>query len=230
MKKKRVYSIILARGGSKGIKNKNLVKVNNKPLIYWTIFHSLGSKKIDEVWVSSDSKKILSISKKLGARVIERPKKFSNDAASSESAWLHAIENINTINLKNDIVITPQVTSPFRKANDFDGALKQFMEKKLDSMFSGFFFETYFSWKYINDKVFPRYKLNQRPRRQKLSKNVVENGSFYIFKVKNFLIKKNRLFGKKGCYLMNKEHSFQIDEKKDLKLFKFLSNNNKFFK
>ena len=49
MKKKRVHSIILARGGSKGIKNKNLIKFNNKPLIYWTVMQSLKSKKIDEV-------------------------------------------------------------------------------------------------------------------------------------------------------------------------------------
>ena len=73
--KKKVYSIILARGGSKGIKNKNLVKVNNKPLIFWTISQSLKSKKIDEVWVSSDNKKILLLSKKIGAKIIRRPKK-----------------------------------------------------------------------------------------------------------------------------------------------------------
>ena len=74
--KKKVYSIILARGGSKGNKNKNLVKVNNKPLIFWTISQSLKSKKIDEVWVNSDNKKILLLSKKIGTKIIRRPKKF----------------------------------------------------------------------------------------------------------------------------------------------------------
>lgn len=230
MKKKNVYSIILARGGSKGIKNKNLIKVNNKPLIFWTISQSLKSRRIDQVWVSSDSKKILSVSKKLGAKVIERPKKFSSDIASSESAWLHAIKNINTIDTKKDIIIAPQVTSPMRKDNDFDKALKQFTEKKLDTLFSGFFFEAYFSWIYRNNKIIPKYNLNKRIRRQKLYKNVIENGSFYIFKVNKFLKKKNRLFGKIGCYLMNKENSFQIDEENDLKLFKFLSNKKGFFK
>ena len=63
--KSKIHSIILARGGSKGIKNKNLVNINNKPLIFWTIFQCLNSKKIDEVWVSSDNDKILSISKKI---------------------------------------------------------------------------------------------------------------------------------------------------------------------
>jgi len=226
MKKKKVHSIILARGGSKGIKNKNLVKINNQPLVFWTILQSLKSKKIDEVWVSSDSKKILSLSKKLGAKIIERPKQFSDDNSSSESAWLHAIKQIKAIDFKKDIIIAPQVTSPLRKTNDFDKAIDQFIKNRLDSLFSGFFFEVHFSWKYKNKKVSPSYDLNKRPRRQKLLQNIVENGSFYIFKVDDFLRKKNRLFGKIGCYIMNKENSFQIDEKEDLKFFKFMSDKN----
>ena len=223
MSKNKVHSIILAREGSKGIKNKNLIKVNNKPLIFWTIIQSIKSKKIDEVWVSSDSKKILTISKKLGAKVIKRPKKFSNDNSSSESAWLHAIKEIKSINIKKDIIIAPQVTSPMRDSKDFDRAINQFKTKKLDSLFSGFFFETYFSWRYNKKKILPSYNLNKRPRMQKLFKNIVENGSFYVFRVNKFLKKKNRLFGKIGCFIMNKENSFQIDEKDDLKFFEFIS-------
>ncbi len=75
--------------------------------------------------------------------------------------------------------------------------------------------------------VLPLYNLNKRPQRQKIFKNIVENGSFYIFKVNGFLKHKNRLFGKIGCHLMKKESSFQIDEKEDLKFFRFLSNNRK---
>lgn len=73
MTKKTFISIILARGGSKGIKNKNLVKIKNKPLIFWTIKDSLKSKKIKSTWVSSDSKKILKYSAKCGSNIIERP-------------------------------------------------------------------------------------------------------------------------------------------------------------
>ena len=71
MKKKTGFvAIILARGGSKGIKLKNLFKINKKPLIYWTIKRCLGSKKISSVWVSSDSEKILNYSYKVGAQII----------------------------------------------------------------------------------------------------------------------------------------------------------------
>ncbi len=225
--KSKTYSIIIARGGSKGIKNKNLVHINKKPLIFWTIFQSLKSKKIDEVWVSSDNEKILTVSKKMGAKIIKRPKKFSHDKASSESAWMHAVNTIKKINPKKDIIIAPQVTSPIRDKNDFDKAISKFKKDKLDSLFSGFFFEVFFSWKYQKQKVFPLYNLNKRPQRQKIFKNIVENGSFYIFKVNGFLKHKNRLFGKIGCHLMKKESSFQIDEKEDLKFFRFLSNNRK---
>ena len=84
--KEKFIAIILARGGSKGIKNKNIISVNKKPLIYWSIKTCLNSKLIDNVWVSSDSKKILDISKKFGAKAIIRPKRFSKDTSSSEEA------------------------------------------------------------------------------------------------------------------------------------------------
>ena len=89
-------AVILARGGSKGIKNKNLYKINGKPLLYWSILASLRSKKINYTWVSSDSEKILNFSKKIGARILKRSKKNSSDSASSEEAWLESINEIET--------------------------------------------------------------------------------------------------------------------------------------
>ena len=93
---KNIYhSIILARGDSKGIKNKNLQILNGKPLIYWSIKKSLECKKISKTWVSSDSEKILNLSKNYGANIIKRPRIYSKDSSSSESAWEHAIKYIN---------------------------------------------------------------------------------------------------------------------------------------
>ena len=89
-----IHSIILARGGSKGIKNKNLIKIKKKPLLYWSIEKSIKSKSIHKTWVSSDDLKILNYSKKLGAKIIKRPKSISGDNATSEAAWFHAIQTI----------------------------------------------------------------------------------------------------------------------------------------
>ena len=77
MKKKNNFvAIILARGGSRGIKNKNLVKVNKKPLLHWSLQSCKNSKKLHSYWVSSDSKKILNFALKNKAKAILRPKKF----------------------------------------------------------------------------------------------------------------------------------------------------------
>jgi len=225
--KKKIFSIIIARGGSKGIKNKNLIKFNRKPLIYWTIKQSLISKNIDEVWVSSDSKKILNYAKKVGAKTLLRPTKFSKDDSTSESAWTHAINNIENIDIKKDLVIAPQLTSPLRSNADFDKAINLFIKKKSDSLFSGFFFEIFFNWKYLTKKITPNYDLKKRRRRQNLSKSIIENGSFYIFKINGFLKNQNRLFGEISCYIMPKAKSFQIDEKEDLKFLNILSSNDK---
>lgn len=214
MSKKKIHAIILARGGSKGIKRKNLFLINKKPLIYWSINSCLKSKMISETWVSSDSEEILLAAEKYGAKTIIRPKKLSLDKSSSESAWEHSIKYIMKNN-KIDFVIGVQPTSPVRSNNEFDNALKKFFLHKCNSMFSASNFETFFSWDVKNKKVKPKYNLNKRPRRQELNKSILENGSFYIFDAKLFLKFKNRLFGRIGFYLMKKYKGFQIDTLED---------------
>ena len=84
MVKKNFLCIITARANSKGIKNKNLQKINNKELIYYPIKAALGSKLIDDVVVSTDSPKIAKISKAYGAKVpFIRPKKYAQDLSPS---------------------------------------------------------------------------------------------------------------------------------------------------
>ena len=89
---KNFLTIILARGGSKGIKDKNIKKLGKLPLIAWTIKEALKSKKNLTVYLSTDSKKIASIGKKYGAKIpFIRPKKFAKDTSSSVDAIEHAI-------------------------------------------------------------------------------------------------------------------------------------------
>jgi len=225
MKKKIIHAIILARGGSKGIKNKNIVIVNKKPLIYWSIKNCLKSKLIKKTWVSSDNNKILEIAKKFGANIIKRPRAISGDTASSEKAWAHAIKEIKKAD-KLNYVVGVQPTSPIRGLKDFDYAIIKFFKKKYDSLFSACDFETFFTWKIKNNKPYPNYNIANRLRRQKIQRSILENGSFYIFEVNKFLKKNNRLFGNIGFYLMEKYKSFQIDKKNDLflieKIFKNL--------
>lgn len=223
--KNKVVAIILARGGSKGIKKKNLIKINNKPLIFWSIKSCLLSKSINDVWVSSDSKEILKISKKYGAKVIQRPKKYAGDNSSSESAWIHAIQSIKYKD-KIKTIIGVQPTSPLRPDRCFDDALRIFNRGGYDSLFTFQKISDYFIWNTKNKKLVANYNFKKRPLRQQIITKKLENGSFYIFDKTKFLKNKCRLFGKIGCYEMSKIFSFQIDENEDIRIFQ---NFKKFF-
>ena len=221
--------IIPARGGSKGIKNKNLINFSNKPLLYWTITQAIKAQKVSDVYVSSDSKKILNFSKKLGAIPIVRPKSISCDISKSEDAILHFI---NSTKKKYKNIVFLQATSPLRFADDIDNAIKIFKQKKYDSLFSCSTSSDWFDvWKTNKKKIVPLtidYK-KKMPRQKVKSKYFLQNGSIYIFDKKKFLKYKNRLFGKIGVYIMDEWQSFQIDEKKQIKFMeilfkKFISN------
>ena len=222
--KKIYHSIILARGGSKGIKNKNLKKVKSKPLLYWSITKSLKSNKINYTWVISDLEKILNYSKKNGALTIKRPKNLARDKSTSESAWIHAIKEIENKGFNIDNVVGIQPTSPIRSSKDFDNAIKVFENKNLDSLFTSTIFSDFFIWKKNKNGTFkPNYNYKKRKTRQEITKHFLENGSFFIFKKNKFINYKCRFFGKIGTYVMSKPKSFQIDEKDDLAIINLLA-------
>tara|TARA_B100000965_G_C19493994_1_gene714348 strand:+ start:378 stop:1043 length:666 start_codon:yes stop_codon:yes gene_type:complete len=217
---KKVIALIPCRGNSKGIKNKNLINFFGKPLMYWTIKELRSSKFIDKIFVTSDSQKILNYAKKLKVGIIKRPMKISGDRSGSESALIHALKKIN---LNSEIIVFPQVTSPLRPKSVFDKAIKFFIKKNYDSLFSSSKVHN-FIWKYKKGIFLPNYNYKKRPMRQEINSFYDENGSFYIFKTKKFLKHKNRLFGKIGTYILEKKYSFDIDDKIDLKINKYLKN------
>jgi len=89
---KKVICIIPARGGSKGLKLKNLQKINRKPLIYYTIKAAIKSGVCDKICVSTDSLEIAKVAKKYGAEVpVLRNKKFSKDLTSTEETLKNAL-------------------------------------------------------------------------------------------------------------------------------------------
>jgi len=224
--KKKIVAIIPARGGSKGIPEKNLALVNGKPLIAWSIEHAMSSSLIDEVWVSSDSEKILRFSESIGARIVNRPADISGDEASSESAWIHAIKNIQQDG-DIELVVAMQATSPIRNKRDLDNAIIKFKEKELDSLFSCNILDDMNYWciDKDNDLYSANYDYKDRKRRQDLNEKFLENGSFYIFTPQGILDSKNRLHGDIGCYVMEKKTMFQIDEKEDIEICESIMRN-----
>jgi len=214
-----ITGIILARGGSKGIPNKNIRQVGGKPLIAWSIEHSLGAKNIDSTWVSSDSQEILDIAKQYGANTIERPKELSADGSSSESAWLHSIDEIeNREKSSIDLVVGLQATSPIRHISDLDQSISLFNQEGYDSILSVSKAYDHFIWHMKNDQPEAlNYDFKNRKMRQDIKETFIENGSFYIFKP-SFLKKyKNRLAGKIGFFELEQFKMFQIDEIEDIR-------------
>lgn len=121
---KKVLGLIPARGGSKGIKKKNIVLLKGKPLIYYTIKSSLESIYLDKVAVSTDDKEIASISSDLGAEIIPRPIEFAQDNSSDYDVVRHAIDYTESNGEVFDLVVLLRPTSPFRKAEQIDMALR----------------------------------------------------------------------------------------------------------
>ena len=220
-----IIAIILARGGSKGLPNKNILDFCGKPLISWTIQNCFDAG-INSVWVSSDSKEILRISKNFGARTILRPKSLSGDLSSSEDAWAHAYDEIKKNNSNViDWIFAPQVTSPIREPKDIIKGLEYIKSELYDSMFSCCIAEDLFFWQRDKDDILTsiNYDWKNRKRRQEISNKYIENGSYYLFKPK--VIKMGNRFGKSiGCVEMESWKMFEIDSESDFRLCSAIMN------
>tara|TARA_B100000886_G_C20366416_1_gene467527 strand:+ start:477 stop:1184 length:708 start_codon:yes stop_codon:yes gene_type:complete len=139
--KDNIICIILARGGSKGLKNKNLRLLNRKPLIYYPINDAKKSKYISDIVVSTDSKKIAWIAKKYGAVVpFLRPKKLSGSLATTENSLKHALLTYEKItNKKFKIAVFITATDIFRKNFWVDNCIRYLIDNpKIESAFYGY--------------------------------------------------------------------------------------------
>ena len=127
--KNKFIAIIPARGGSKRLPGKNIRDLCGKPLIAWTIESAMKSNYIDKTIVSTDNEQIAKISRDFGAEVpFLRPKELATDNSSPIEAIIHALEFLENEGEKYDIVVLLEPTSPLRKENDIDRALKLFFE------------------------------------------------------------------------------------------------------
>ena len=227
MKNKTFLAIIPARGGSKRLPNKNILDLNGKPLINYTIDEAVKSNYLDEIVVSSDSKKILNIANKSNITSLERPKKFSTDKSSSFDVVKHTIQYYKKLKKEFDYIVLLQPTSPLRDVSDIDNAIKLLFKQKAKAVVSISKVSHSPLWSFKAkknknlDKIFNNKFIKQRS--QDLPQFYTLNGAVYICKTStllkegSFLISKN-IFG----YEMKKENSIDIDEKIDFELAKII--------
>lgn len=212
----RVLIIIPARKGSKGLRNKNFLKIGNRSLIERSCIFSKKLNFAEKTIISSDTKKAETVAKKFGIFFSKRPRKLARD----NSLMIDLIRYELKKNKGFTHILILQPTCPFRQKKIFFDAYQKLKNRKLDSIFSirqandhpnkmvvkkGGFFKTY-------DKSF---NFNNR---QKLKKIFIRTGSMYFFNIKN-IKKYGSIIGKKFfCYVVNNKYSIDIDYLEDLKL------------
>jgi CMP-N-acetylneuraminic acid synthetase len=135
--KTQVLALIPARGGSKGIKLKNLKKLAGRELVRYTIDTALSCAQISKVVVSTDHKMIADICKDAGAEVpFMRPRELANDTSPTIDTVLHAIDYLREQGSDFEVVCLLQPTFPFRAAADLEDALSAFLDSNADSLIS----------------------------------------------------------------------------------------------
>ena len=221
---KKVLALIPARGGSKGISDKNIYMIHGKPLIAYTIEAARQSEYVDAVVVSTDSKKISDVACKYGAEVpFLRPDYLASDTAKSIDAVIHAIKTLKEMGRKYDYVMLLQATSPLRSAKDIDGAIKTFIncgERGLLSVSP------------VNDSPLLIRTMDQNGnlsrilnkdstvRRQDMPTFLKVNGAIYINRIDQ-ISSDTSLNDNEVGYVLEKKHSVDIDSYEDIALVEY---------
>lgn len=220
-----MIALIVARGGSKGLPNKNIKILNGKPLIAYTIEAAKKSKNIDEIILSTDCPKIAEISITYGAKVpFMRPEFLATDTSPVIETFLYTIDKLkNEFNYNIEDFILLQPTSPLRTTKDIDNAIEIFYSKNADSVISytpenhPIFWHKIINEDYSIKDIFE----NNSSNRQDFQKTYYPNGAIYIFKYN--LIKQKKYYSDKSfAYIMPRNRSIDIDTIEDFEYAEFL--------
>lgn len=224
----RNLAVIPARSGSKGLKDKNIKLLNQKPLMAYSIEAAVQSKLFQNIHVSTDSEQYAEIARTYGADVpFLRSEELSSDIATTWDAMRFVLQEYEKIGESYDTITVLQPTSPLRTAEDIKNAYGFFLDKNADSVVSVCEVEHSPLWSNVLPENrclngFLRPDIN-RPRQQ-LPVYYRINGAIYIVK-SQFLKAKGNLYGENGyAYVMQKEHSVDIDDKMDFAMAELLLN------
>lgn len=214
----KTIAIIPARGGSKRLPNKNIIDFNGLPLLVHSITYAKDNKDIiEDIYVSTDDKKIKSVAIAHGAKVIDRPSEISDDNATTVAVLKHALQLLGS---DIECVILLQATNPLRPKSLLKDAYNAFKINNCDSLFT--VSRDHKKYGKIKDNRFLpfNYKIGQRS--QDLEQLYYENGLLYITKAQ--LIMDNIIFNEESFpYVVN--HPFakvDIDTSEDLDYAEYL--------
>lgn len=191
-----VLGLIPARGGSKGVPNKNIKIINGKPLIVWTIEKAKKARILDRIVVSTDSENIAAVAKKAGAEVLMRPSELATDSASTQDVMAHALSCIPA-----DILVLLQPTSPYRSEGLIDACIHEFLQNDYDSLATGFICD------------YKEYGKNTLPRQQ-IQGFFYDDGNVYVIRA-DIILCGDRYGTKIGRKCISRYENAEIDDEYD---------------
>lgn len=223
----KIIAVVPARGGSKGIKNKNLKLVGGLPLVARSILTCKGVDEISHTYVSSDSTEILNVGEQFGATAILRPANYSSDTSSTEDFIDNFIETLEKKGEVIDILVYLQCTSPFTSTEDVKKVINGLLiNPKIDCTFSAIEDHS-FLWQVDNSGVglgvnHQAYK--QRLRRQDLKlQQFKETGAIYAIRVEAYKKTQNRFCSAALPIPLSGTLPFEIDNEFELDMARQLA-------
>ena len=226
-----ILCIIPARGGSKGIKNKNIIPLCGKPLIGYTIEAAFESKLVDRIVVSTDDEEIAKVASKYKVQIIKRPKKLAADSTPIEKALRHAVRHVE----KNsgyvpEIVVWLQANVPVRRKGQIDEVIKRLMSSRADSAATMYPVNQYPQWMKIVDKngfLSPLFPNARKYRRQDIKPMYLLDGT--VVAVKRDVLMGTEATGGVHVFMGKKivglaedrKYAVEVDDKEDLKMVEF---------
>lgn len=228
-----ILGIILARGGSKAIKKKNLSVIDGHPLIAYTIHEALKSKYINRLIVSSDDNEIRATAIQYGAEApFKRPKELSQDNSKPVECNLHATRWAEEESgIKYDFIVELLCTNPFKEEKDINRVCELQIDTNADSVIAVMHLDDHhpIRIKKIVEGKIRDFCLKEIPesRRQDLKpKAYIRNGS--IYSMRRDMLEKGIRYGTDDsrAYIMPRERTVNIDEPMDLEIARILMQQN----
>lgn len=220
---------ICARGGSKGVKNKNIRPMKGKPLIYFTVKQALDSQLFDVVAVSSDSDEILEAARLAGAQcLIKRPEELATDTSAKLPVIQHALLKAEEfIGKQADVLVDLDCTSPLRNILDIQNAVELLITSGAPNVITGASARRspYFNLVEMGeDETVLLAKKTEKPivRRQDAPKCFDMNASIYVWKREHLFDSNSTLRDGTKIYVMPEERSLDIDSELDFQIVEFL--------
>lgn len=211
-----IAAIIPARGGSKSIRLKNLQEVGGVPLVEWSINAANASRRVGEVHVSTDDRRIVDVVRGK-ARVINRPSHLAQDHTPTPPVLEHAIRSLDPM---PDIVVMLQCTTPFVTGEDIDAAVDMLIKDARADMVVSVCEDHQFQLRPSANGI--QWLTSDRNCKETRRQDVVQtyrlNGGIHIYRTEQYLKAPWSHYGRELLYVMPEERSIDIDTPHDLRM------------